>query len=122
MGYPSFGPEAPVAFRILLSCTAYIFGGAALIGVFLYIALLSSEMFFSQPRSKAQRAKVPQSAHRAPVAEESLDLSVAGTPILAVPESLGEEVVRVAAPAHGAQIPITVPGNLESAPLALRFP
>ena len=116
MGYPSFGPEAAVAFRILLSCTAYIFGGAALIGLFLYIALLSSEMFFSQPRSKAPRAKVPQLAHRAPVAEESLDLSASGTPILAAPERLREEVVPVTAPAHGAQIPMTVPATLESEP------
>lgn len=116
MGYPSFGPEAAAAFRILLSCAAYIFGGAALIGLSLYIALLSSEMFFSQPRSKAQRAKDPQSAHRAPVAEESVDLSASGTPILAAPERLREEVVRVTAPAHGAQIPMTVPDDLESAP------
>ncbi len=45
MGYPSFGPEPVVAFRILLYCTAYIFGGAALIGLSLYVALLSAEMF-----------------------------------------------------------------------------
>ena len=113
MGYPSFGPEEAVAFRILLSCTAYIFGGAALIGLLLYIALLSSEMFFSQPRSKAQRAKVPQSTHRASVAEESLDLSAAGTPILAAPQGLKKEVVRMTAPASGTQIPITIHGNLE---------
>ncbi len=86
MGYPSFGPEPVVAFRILY-CTAYIFGGAALIGLSLYVALLSAEMF-SQPLSKAKRAKVPQLAHRAPVAEESLDLFAAGTPSLAASDRL----------------------------------
>ena len=88
MGYPSFGPESAVAFRILLYCTAYIFGGAALIGLSLYVALLSTEMFFSQPLSKAKRAKVPQLAHPAPVAEESLDLFAAGTPSLAASDRL----------------------------------
>src|SRR6202051_3245185 len=116
MGYPSFGPEPAVAFRILLSCAAYIFGGAALIGLVLYIALLSSEMFFSQPRSKAQRAKVPQLAHRAPVAGESLDLSAAGMSILAAPERLREGAVRVTAPAPAAQILRPVPATLESEP------
>ena len=115
MGYPSFGPEPVVAFRILLYCTAYIFGGAALIGLSLYVALLSAEMF-SQPLSKAKRAKVPQLAHRAPVAEESLDLSVVETRTLAAPNRLGEEVMRVTAPAHGGQVPMTVPATLESEP------
>jgi hypothetical protein len=116
MGYPSSGPEAAMAFRILLSCMAYIFGGAAVIGLSVYIVLVCSEMFFSEPRSKTQRAGVPQPARHALMAEESPDLSAAGTLILAEPERLREEVVRVTAPAHGGQIPMTVPGNLESAP------
>ena len=103
-------------FHILFYCMAYIFGGAAVIGVSGYIVLVCSEMFFSQPRLKTHRARVPQSAHRAPVAEESLDLSVAETPILAAPERLGQEAVRLTAPSQGAQIPMTVPTNLESEP------
>jgi hypothetical protein len=117
MGYPYFDPQAALELvHILLYCMAYIFAGAALIGLSVYIVLVCSEMFFSQPRSKTQRAKVPQLACRAPVAEESLDLSAAETPILAAPERLGEEAVRVTAPPHGAQIPMTVPANLESEP------
>jgi hypothetical protein len=50
------------------------------------------------------------------VAEKSLDLSAAETSILAAPEPLGEEAVRVTPPPHGAQIPMTVPANLESEP------
>jgi hypothetical protein len=116
MGYPSFGPEAALELRILLYCMAYFFGGAALIGLGVYVVLVCSEMFFSQPHSKTQRAKVPHWAHRAPLAEESLDLLAARTPSLAESDRLKEEAVRVIAPAHGAQIPMQVPGNLGSEP------
>ena len=98
---------------------AYIFGGAAVIGLSVYIALVCSEMFFSQRRSKTQRAKVPQLGCRARVAEEGFDLSAAETPILAAPERLGQEAGWVTAPPHGAQIPMTVPANLESEPTRL---
>ena len=118
MGYPSFGPEAAQAFRILLYCMAYIFGGAALIGLSVYIALLCSEMFFSQPRSKTRRAKVPQSARRVLVAEETLQLSGSETPILAAPERVGREPVQVNSPS-GAQMPMPVPATLQSAPTGL---
>jgi hypothetical protein len=117
MGYPDFNPQAALELaRILLYCMAYIFAGAALIGLSVYIFLVCSEMFFSPPRSKTHRAKVPQSAHGAPVAEESLDPSAAEMPILAAPERPREEAVRVTAPPHGAQIPMTVPATLESEP------
>jgi hypothetical protein len=118
MGYRSFNPEAALEFRILLYCMAYILGGAALIGLSLYLALLSSEMFFSHPRSKAQCAKVPQSARRAPVAKGSLDLPVAETPIRAAQECPAKPGGRVAA-SQGAQIPMTVAANLESEPTLL---
>ena len=95
---------------------AYICVGGAVIVLSVYIVLVCSEMFSSEPRSKTQRAKAPQSARRVPVAEESVDLSAAQSPILAAPERLGEKVVRVTVPAHGGQIPITVPATLESAP------
>ncbi len=105
MGNPSLSPETALQlFHILLYCMAYIFAGAALIGLSVYIVLVCSEMFFSQPRSKTHRAKVPQSAHRAPVAEETLVMSAAETPLLAAPESLGEEALRVAVPPHAAQM------------------
>jgi len=114
--YPSFFPETALALlQALLYSMACVLAGAALIALSVYIVLVCSEMF-SQPRSKSQRARVPQLAHRAPVAEESLDLSAAESPILAAPERLGEEVVRVTAPAHGGQIPMRIPATLESEP------
>jgi hypothetical protein len=116
MEYPSFDPETALALlQALLYGMACILAGAALIALFLYIVLLCSEMF-SQPRSKTQRAKVPQPVRRAPVAEESLDLSAVEKRTLAAPNRLGEEVVRVTAPAHGGQGPMTAPANLESEP------
>jgi hypothetical protein len=117
MGYPSFFPETALALlHALVYGMACMLAGASLIGLSVYSALLCSEIFFSQPRSKAPRAKVPQLAHRAPVAEESLDLSDVEKRILAAPNRLGEEGVRVTAPAHGGQVPITVPATLESEP------
>ena len=117
MEYPSFFPETALALlHALVYGMAFIFVGASLIGLSVYIALLCSEIFFSQPRSKSVRAKVPQLAHRAPVAEESLDLSAVEKRILAAPNRLGEEGVRVTAPAYGGQVPITVPATLESEP------
>ena len=115
--YPSFFPETALALlQALLWSMACVLAGAALIALSVYIVLVCSEMFFSQPRSKTQRAIVPQSVRRAPVAEETLDLSPAETPILAAPGRLGEEAGWVTAPPHGAQIPMTVPANLESEP------
>jgi len=105
MEYPSFGPvSAPALLQALLYSMACILAAAVLIALSVYIVLVCSEMF-SQPRSKTQRAKVPQPARRAPVAEEALFLPSAETPILAAPEPLGEEAVRVTAPPQGTQIP-----------------
>ena len=116
MGTPSLDPETALQlFHILFYCMAYIFGGAAVIGLSVYVVLVSSEMFFSQPPSKTRRAKVPQLAQRAPVVEESLDLSAVEKRILAAPNRLGEEGVRVTAPANG-QVPMTIPATLESEP------
>jgi hypothetical protein len=117
MEYPSFFPETALALlHALVYGMACILAGALLIGLSVYIALLCSEMFFSQPPSKTRRAKVPQLAHRAPVAEESLDLSAVERPILPAPNRLGEEAARVTAPAPGGQVPMTVPATLESEP------
>ena len=117
MEYPSFFPETALApLLALVYCMAYILAGASLIVLSVYIALLCSEMFFSQPPSKTRRAKVPQLAHRASVAEESLDLSAVGKRIAAAPNRLGEEVVRVTARANGGRVPMTVSATLESEP------
>ncbi|SRR6266436_594922 len=119
MEYPSFGPETALALLLaLLYGMACILAGAAVIALSVYIVLVCSEMF-SQPRSKTRHAKVPQPARRAPVAEETLVLSFAETPILAVPEPLGQEAVRVTAPPFGAQIPMATPANLDSEPIWL---
>jgi hypothetical protein len=116
MDYPSFGPETALALlRALLYSMACVCAGAVLIALSVYAVLVCSEMF-AQPRSQTRRAKVPQLAHRPPVAEESPDLSAVEKRILAAPNRLGEEVVRVTAPAHGGQGPMTVPANLESEP------
>ncbi|SRR5713226_5292222 len=119
MGYPSFGPETALQlFHILLYCMAYIFAGAALIGLSVYIVLVCSEMFFAQPRSKGRLAKVSRTVGFVPVAEESLDLSAAETRIPAEAERLGEEAVRMPALPHDAQPRLTlVPVTLESEPL-----
>jgi hypothetical protein len=80
MEYPSFGPETALALlHALLYSMACVLAGAALIALCVYIVLVCSEIFFSQPPSKTLSAKVPQSARRAPVAEESLDLSAVDT-------------------------------------------
>jgi hypothetical protein len=114
--YPSFFPETALALlQALLYSMACVLAGAALIAISVYIVLVCSEMF-SQPRSKSQRARVPQPARCAPMAEEALVLSSAETPILATPEPLGEEAVQVPASPQRAQIPMRVRANLESEP------
>jgi hypothetical protein len=115
MEYPSFFPETALALlHALVYGMACILAGAALIGLSVYIALLCSEMFFSQSRSKTQRAKAPQSARRVLVAKEGLELPAVETRILVAPNR--EEVVRVTTPVHGGQIPMTTPATLESEP------
>ena len=117
MGNPSLVPETALQLcQDLLYCMAYICVGGAVIVPSVYIVLVCSEMFSSEPRSKTQRAKAPQSARRVPVAKESLDLSAVETPTLAAPERPAQETVRVTAPPHGAQIQMTVPANLEGEP------
>ena len=116
MEYPSFGPvSAPALLQALLYSMACILAAAVLIALSVYIVLMCSEMF-SQPRSKTQRAEAPQSARRVPAAEETLVLSSTETVILAAREDLGKEAVRVTPPPHAAQIPMTVPANLETEP------
>jgi hypothetical protein len=117
MEYPSFCPETALAIlHALLYSMACILAGVALIALSVYIVLVCSEMFFSQPRSKNQRAKTLQSTRRVPVAKENLALSAVETPVLDAPECPGKEAVRVTAPAHGGQIAMTVPATLESEP------
>ena len=106
-------------YRAVLYCMGYIFAGAAVIGLSVYIVLVCSEMFLSQPRSKTQRAKVPEWACRVPVGGTTLDLSANEAPILAPPEDLGKEVVRVNTCPGCAQMPTTVPATLQSVPTGL---
>jgi hypothetical protein len=113
----SLDPETALQlYQAVLYCMGYIFAGAAVIGLSVYIVLVCSEMFFSQPRSKTQRAKAPQWACPVPVVGTTLDLSANETPILAAPEDLGKEVVRVNTSPRCAQMPTTVPATLQSAP------
>ena len=120
MGNPSLVPETALQLvHILLYCTAYIFAGAALIGLSVYIVLVCWEMFFSQPRSNTSRAKVQKSARRVLVAEETLKLAGAETPILAAPEGLAEEVLPMNTSPGCAQMPTTVPVSLQSTPTGL---
>jgi hypothetical protein len=117
VGNPSLVPEAALQlFHAFVYCMAYISVGGAVIVLSVYIVLVCSEMFSSEPRSKTQRAKARQSARRVPVAEETLVLSSTERVILSAREDLGKEAVRVTPPPHGAQIPMTVPANLEIEP------
>lgn len=114
MGNPIFVPEAALQlFQVVLYCMAYIFGGAALIALSVYTVLVCTEMF-SQARSKR---KVLQPALRVPVAERTLDPSVAEPQILPASEGLAKQPLWVnAPPQRGAQIPMTFRGTLEGGP------
>jgi hypothetical protein len=120
MEYPSFGPETALALlQALLYSMACILAGAALTALSVYIVLVCSEMFFSQPRSKTQRAKALQSTRRVPAAKESLALSADETPIFAAPEALSKEVVQVNTSPGCAQMSTTIPATLQSEPTGL---
>jgi hypothetical protein len=121
MGNPSLGPEVALQlFHVLLYCMAYIFAGAALIGLSVYIALACLEMFFSQPRSKDRLPKVPRPVGFVPVAEESLDLSAAETRIAIEAVRPGEEAVRMPDLPHDVQTRLILgPVTLESEPTGL---
>jgi hypothetical protein len=113
MGYPSILPEMGLQFfHILLYCMVYIFGGAALIGLAVYIALVGSEILFSQPRAKTRHAKVAQSGRRAGAAEVSLVLSAAKAPVLAEAEGRGSDTALPVLPVGTEMLPI-VPVTLE---------
>src|SRR5436190_11839336 len=83
MGCPRVNPEMVQAVRVLLYCMAYIFGGAAVIAVSVYIALVGSEILFSQPHHRPVRTKSTQSAHKSGhIIEASVHLHVIKPPIL----------------------------------------
>ena len=72
MEYPGFFPEIFLTlFRAVLYSVACVLAGAAAIALFVYAALVCSEILFSQPRSKVRRAKVSQLAHLVPFAAET---------------------------------------------------
>ena len=117
MGNANFDPETALQlYRAVLYDMAYIFAGAAIIALFVYVLLLCSEIFFRQPRSKTQRAKAPQWACRVPVVEDTFHVSDYEKPILAAPEDRGKEAVRLDTSPGCAPMPKTVPATLESAP------
>lgn len=96
MGYPDFVLEPAQAFRTLLYCMTYVFGGAALIGVLVYIFLLGSEILFSKPRSRAKRVEGAQSARNVGMAE--VNLSPTEPAILSTEPRDNERVRRPAFP------------------------
>ena len=100
----------------LLRAAAYFLAAFVLLALFSYVVFLCLEIFSPRPRAKAKIAKAPPPVGCASVVEQNRDLIFAETPILAAPERLGEEAVRVTAPPHGVQIPMTVPANLEGEP------
>ena len=100
----------------LLRGAAYFFVGFVLLALFTYVVFLCLEIFSPQPRAKTKIAKVAPQVGCASVVEQNHDPVFAKTPILAAPERPGQEAVRVTAPPNGAQIPMTVPANLESEP------
>src|SRR5215469_18560750 len=106
MGNPSLDPETALQlYRAVLYCMAYILAGAAVIALSVYIVLVCSEMFFSQPHSKTQRAKAAQWACRVPVVEGTLGLSAGETAILTASESLAKEALPVNTAPGGTQMP-----------------
>lgn len=122
MGNDGLDPETALQlFHALLYCMAYIFGGAALIALSVYVVLVGSEMLL-EPGSKPKRAKFPQSTRHVHVAEETLDPSAA-TPILSLPDTLEETEGPVITSPRRAQIPITAPAAQQAEPIgSLRLP
>jgi hypothetical protein len=106
MGYPSSGPEAVLAFRILLYCMAYIFGGAALIGLSVYVFLLCSEIFFSDPHTKARRAKIRRLGSNVPIVGAGLDLSTGepSTPLVVSTEIATTVPVTLESDSPGSEV------------------
>jgi hypothetical protein len=100
----------------LLRGAAYFFAGFVLLALFTYVVFLCLEIFSTRPRMKTKIAKLPPQVGCASVVEQNHDLVFPETPISVAPKRPAEEAVRVTAPLHGAQIPMTVPVNLEGEP------
>jgi hypothetical protein len=110
-----FGLDPETALKliqILLRGAAYFCAGFALLALSTYVVFLYLEIFAPQPRAKSKVAEIPPQVGCASVVEQNRDMIFPETPILVAPESLGEGAVRVTAPPHGAQNPVTVPANL----------
>ena len=113
MGDFGLDPETALKLlQILLRGAAYFCAGFALLALSTYVVFLCLEIFAPQLRTKSKVAEIPPQVGCASVVEQNRDMIFSETPILVVPESLGEEAVRVTAPPHGAQIPMTVPADL----------
>ena len=110
-----FGLDPETALKLiqtLLRGAAYFCAGFALLALSTYVVFLCLEIFAPQPRTKSKVAEIPPQVGCASVVEQNRDMIFPETPILVAPESLGEGAVRVTAPPHGAQNPVTVPANL----------
>ena len=113
MGDFGLDPETALKLiQILLRGAAYFSAGFALLALSTYVVFLWLEIFAPQPRTKSKVAEIPPQEGCASVVKQNRDMIFPDTPILVAPESLGEEAVRVTAPPHGAQIPMTVPADL----------
>src|SRR5512143_2962461 len=116
MGNDLLDPETALQlFQLVLYCMAYIFGGAALIALSVYVVVVGSEMLF-EPPPKPKRVKVLQSAHRVRLAEKTLDPFAAAKPILSLPNTLDEAGVPIDTVSLLTQIPITARAALEAEP------
>jgi hypothetical protein len=106
MEYTSLLETALVLFRAVLYTMAYICAGGVLIALLLYSFLACSEIFFSQPHSRARvNFKVSPSAR--PIADPISDVSTVERSILPGPERL-ERKCRC-----DAYAPMTVAATLE---------
>jgi hypothetical protein len=81
--------------QILLRGAAYFFAGFTLLALSTYVVFLCSEIFASQPRTKAKIAEVPPQVGCASVAVQTYDPIPAETPLLAEAASfIGEDLMQ----------------------------
>ena len=115
MGDPVVYSETAVRlFHVLLYCTAYIFGAAAVIALGVYAALVCSEML--SPDLKTRRAKAVQPSWRVPVPERTTHLFPADDQV-SIPRQLPDrQVASGTVSSFEAQLPVTAASALQSAP------
>lgn len=96
MEYHNFFRDGAFAlFRFLLYSMFCVCAGIAVVGVSVYVILLSSEILSSSPRSKLQPPKTARSTHDNLVLEKTLAAQGAEIVVSAAPEPLEKKVVRL---------------------------